>query len=69
MIDYRHWQRFDGSFDSICPVCVVVIAYAHDEAELAEKEKGHICEPAKYATFKLRRGIRAIENPLASGSS
>ncbi len=46
MIDYRHWQRFDGSFDSICPECVEVIAHASDEAELVEKEKDHICEPA-----------------------
>ena len=52
MTDYYHWRKFDGSFDSICPVCVIIIAHADDEEELVEKEKNHICAsspPSEYA--------------------
>jgi hypothetical protein len=41
-----HWQRFDGSFDSICRRCVKIIAHADTEEELAELEKDHICDRA-----------------------
>jgi hypothetical protein len=51
MVEYRHWRRFDGSFDSICPVCVAVIAHAADEAELVEKEKDHICDPVMFLEY------------------
>jgi hypothetical protein len=51
MIGYHHWQRFDGSFDSICPYCIAIVAHADDEAELVEKEKDHICDPATFPEY------------------
>jgi hypothetical protein len=53
MVEYRHWRRFDGSFDSICPECVAIIAHADDEAELVEKEKTHICDPAMFPEYVI----------------
>ncbi len=33
MVNYLHWRRFDWSYDSICPVCLRVIAHADDESQ------------------------------------
>jgi hypothetical protein len=43
MVEYYHWQKFDGSFDSICPICIKIIAHAETEEALAELEKYHLC--------------------------
>jgi hypothetical protein len=57
MDDYLHWQRFDWSFDSICPVCLATIAHADDEAGLAEQERNHVCDPLVLKTGRGRLNL------------
>jgi hypothetical protein len=42
---FPHRQKDDGSFDSICTVCFVMVASVIDESELALHEEAHICDP------------------------
>jgi hypothetical protein len=41
---FPHRKNEDGSFDSICPVCFRTVACRVRESQLAELERGHICE-------------------------
>jgi hypothetical protein len=43
---YPHRQNRDGSFDSICLKCLLTIATARNEADLAKYDKNHICIPS-----------------------
>jgi hypothetical protein len=41
---FSHWLNLDGSYDSICLGCIVTIASAQTEAELAIPESRHMCD-------------------------
>jgi hypothetical protein len=43
---YPHRRNRDGSFDSICLKCLLTIATAKTEIELATHEKVHVCNPS-----------------------
>jgi hypothetical protein len=43
---FPHRRNRDGSFDSICLKCLLTIANARDEADLAKHEKYHVCNPS-----------------------
>jgi len=42
---FPHRYNSDGSYDSICTVCLATIATAQNEWELARYESAHVCEP------------------------
>src|ERR1700730_1329401 len=43
---FPHRQNTDGSFDSICLKCLLTVANARNEADLARCEKYHVCIPS-----------------------
>jgi hypothetical protein len=43
---YPHRQNKDGSHDSISLACFATVARSEAEAELAEKDKAHVCDSA-----------------------
>jgi hypothetical protein len=49
MVEYMHWQKFDGSFDSVCVNCGAKVGNVKEEASLAKYERNHICLPAYLA--------------------
>ena len=40
---YPHRRNRDGSFDSICLICLATVAAGRSEPELVELEKVHVC--------------------------
>jgi hypothetical protein len=42
---YAHRPNKDGSYDSICTSCFATVASVSDEAELAQLEQSHVCNP------------------------
>ena len=49
---YAHRRNEEGSYDSICRTCFATVARSKSEAELAEHEKSHLCDPC----FAAERG-------------
>lgn len=49
---FPHRENDDGSFDSICPACFRTVTRTQFEAELAEAEREHICDPANLAEIE-----------------
>jgi hypothetical protein len=43
---FPHRRNNDGSFDSICLKCLLTIANARTEPDLAKPETYHICNPS-----------------------
>jgi hypothetical protein len=43
---FPHRRNRDGSFDSICLKCLLTIANARIEADLAAHDKYHVCDPS-----------------------
>jgi hypothetical protein len=41
---YTHRRNEDGSFDSICWLCIAAVVRSKPESELAEYEKAHGCD-------------------------
>jgi hypothetical protein len=50
---YPHRRNRDGSFDSICLICLATVAAGKSELDLVELEKVHVCNLAFLAD---RRG-------------
>jgi hypothetical protein len=48
-----HRTNYDGSFDSICPICFATIANSRIESELTACEKSHTCDQS----FLADRGV------------
>jgi hypothetical protein len=46
---FPHRINSDGSFDSICTVCLATIACVEKEDELAGFETAHVCNPGRIA--------------------
>jgi hypothetical protein len=42
---FVHRNNSDGTIDSICTECIMVIATSRLEAALQEDEEGHKCDP------------------------
>jgi hypothetical protein len=40
---FPHRRNTDGSYDSICLRCLLTIANSRTEADLAKREKYHVC--------------------------
>jgi hypothetical protein len=45
ILRYVHLPNKDGSVDSMCSVCFATVASVRDEAELAQYERTHVCNP------------------------
>src|ERR1700738_4501301 len=43
---FPHRRNRDGSFDSICLKCLLTIANARSETDLAKPETYHVCNPS-----------------------
>ena len=43
---FPHRRNTDGSFDSICLKCLLTVANARNEADLAKHEQYHVCIPS-----------------------
>jgi hypothetical protein len=56
---FPHRRNRDGSFDSICLQCLLTIANARTEADLAKYDKYHVCNPS---ILSQRAFDRAREN-------
>jgi hypothetical protein len=41
---FPHRHNLDGSFDSICTVCLATVATARLEEQLYREESAHICD-------------------------
>jgi hypothetical protein len=44
---FPHRHNRNGIVDSICSDCLVTIASAKDEDELARLEQAHVCDPVR----------------------
>jgi len=44
---FPHRFNRDGTVSSICSECLVTIAAAKDEHELARREHAHVCDPVR----------------------
>lgn len=42
---FFHRANQDGSFDSICYLCLAIVAARQRELDLEQYERGHVCEP------------------------
>ena len=49
---FPHRKNRDGTYDSICPVCVVTIASSNKEADLFAQERRHVCEESRLQHLK-----------------
>ena len=50
---FPHRDSADGTFDSICNVCLATVATVQNEWELAGHESTHVCEPLNL--YRLRQ--------------
>ena len=57
---YPHRHNTDGSYDSICSMCLLTVASVKTEHELALCERTHVCDPIRL--YQLGR------HPLLTGS-
>jgi hypothetical protein len=49
---FPHRSNQDGTYDSICTMCLLTIATVSAEAELARHEREHACNPIRL--YQLR---------------
>ena len=54
-IRFTHRENGDGTVDSICGSCFLVVARAFEEADLERLERRHECQP-----FERRKSIRIV---------
>jgi hypothetical protein len=48
---FAHRHNPDGSWDTICSLCVATVAREKIEADLAAHELAHTCDPARLQLF------------------
>ena len=47
MPTFPHRLKEEGSYDSICAGCLLTLATAKIEADLAQHERNHVCDPIR----------------------
>ena len=52
---FLHRANRDGTTDSICKHCFATICTSTWETELAQAERGHVCDPKVVARWKKMR--------------
>lgn len=53
---FAHRANRDGTTDSICRHCFVTVCTSTWETDLAEAERGHICDPVAVSRWKKAAG-------------
>jgi hypothetical protein len=44
---FPHRHNLDGSYDSICTVCLATVATVRREEQLRREESAHVCDPIR----------------------
>ena len=52
--NFPHRKNADGTYDSICPRCLLTVATEHDQDDLLAQEAGHVCK---------EEDLQRIDNP------
>ncbi len=50
---FRHRQNLDLGIDSICSECLLKVASANVEDQLAACEQAHVCDPLRLAHLRV----------------
>ncbi len=62
---FLHYQKRDGTIDSICRACYLTVCTSVWEADLESAEKDHSCDPdllAHWAEIAGRGAMRGSES-------
>lgn len=59
---FAHRANSDGTTDTICTHCYVTVCTSTREADLAEAERRHICDPIIVGRWKKASGREDAEN-------
>jgi hypothetical protein len=57
---FPHRRNADGSYDSICIVCLATVASVLKEEQLYLRESAHVCDPLRL--YQVSQG----QNPLVA---
>lgn len=52
---FYHRQNKEGSYDSICTVCMTTVATVRNEEGLCPRELVHVCNPIRL--YQVREGL------------
>jgi len=63
---FSHRSNRDGSYDSICTVCLVAIATASAESGLARHERNHACDPIRLYQLSEYPRLPGLANSVLS---
>jgi hypothetical protein len=62
LMSFQHRHNKDGTIDSICIDCLMTIATSEVEADLAQFERDHTCDPSFPAWKTIRsKGPRNVQ--------
>jgi hypothetical protein len=50
-LKFPHRKNRDGTYDSICPGCLVTVATCKSEADLLTHERKHVCDESRIVHF------------------
>ena len=65
--EFPHRRNWDGSYASICTACLMTVASAEHEWQLAPFELAHVCDPMNlYRVSEECRLTTAKRQPLSS---
>ena len=60
MAAFVHRRNKDGSFDSICPQCLLTIATCQTEDALAKIESAHTCDPVDLIIPEIKKSPQSV---------
>jgi hypothetical protein len=58
---FPHRRNPDGSYDSICTVCLATVATAQREEQLYPRELSHVCDPTRRYNINEGSASLAVE--------
>jgi hypothetical protein len=59
---FPHRRNPDGTYDSICTLCLATVATAQWEEQLYPRELAHVCDPTRRYEVTEGSGAFAIES-------
>jgi hypothetical protein len=63
-VKFPHRVNLNGTHDSICRVCLATIATVKREADLAEFEARHVCDPVR--VYQINQGAYVARRAIYS---
>jgi hypothetical protein len=57
---FPHRHNPDGSYDSICTVCLATVATVRREEQLQVEESAHVCDPIRLYQISQSRASAAL---------